>query len=361
MAKKPFPFKVCEECCSTGGGGGTSGGDVDLSNYLSKDNEEKYTPTSDYNPATKGYVDGEVTKISTLVGKNEFDIKNLTSELHDNYYDKNAVNGSIAEVNEAIAEIDVTSGEGGVSSDTVTVNVGTTRINTYDLTNVMSVNIPVTSIDTKIIINSSVSVNMAFVLLENGTTANLTPNSSAFEIDLANYSGAYQVSVVPTGATIESWSLTATIISYKPCVFAYLKYDSVNRNHLSLGLKDSLVMKTDYPTKDVAGVVKIDRAKQGLLVTDDGELRVYCAEQSEMRAPQNSTKPLSVRNLGLGITINTHQQMNDDYEPSDLVVSGYTVGIQEQLPASYTAVKGYVDSSISALIEKLKAAGVNID
>lgn len=30
---------------------------VDLSNYLSKDNTTAYTPTSDYNPATKKYVD----------------------------------------------------------------------------------------------------------------------------------------------------------------------------------------------------------------------------------------------------------------------------------------------------------------
>lgn len=32
-------------------------GDVDLSNYLSKDNTEAYTPSADYNPATKKYVD----------------------------------------------------------------------------------------------------------------------------------------------------------------------------------------------------------------------------------------------------------------------------------------------------------------
>ena len=33
------------------------GANVDLSNYLSKDNTEAYTPSSDYNPATKKYVD----------------------------------------------------------------------------------------------------------------------------------------------------------------------------------------------------------------------------------------------------------------------------------------------------------------
>jgi hypothetical protein len=37
--------------------------DVDLSNYLSKDNTEAYTPSADYNPATKKYVDDAVKGI----------------------------------------------------------------------------------------------------------------------------------------------------------------------------------------------------------------------------------------------------------------------------------------------------------
>lgn len=38
---------------------------VDLSNYLSKDNTTAYTPTGDYNPATKQYVDSSVTNQAT--------------------------------------------------------------------------------------------------------------------------------------------------------------------------------------------------------------------------------------------------------------------------------------------------------
>lgn len=34
MAKKPFPFSVCEQCCSTGGSGGSS---ADLSDYVTKE------------------------------------------------------------------------------------------------------------------------------------------------------------------------------------------------------------------------------------------------------------------------------------------------------------------------------------
>ena len=35
-------------------------GNIDLNNYLSKDNEEYYSPTGNYNPATKKYVDDTV-------------------------------------------------------------------------------------------------------------------------------------------------------------------------------------------------------------------------------------------------------------------------------------------------------------
>lgn len=37
--------------------------EVDLSNYLSKDNTTEYTPTEDYNPATKKYVDDSINSI----------------------------------------------------------------------------------------------------------------------------------------------------------------------------------------------------------------------------------------------------------------------------------------------------------
>ena len=55
MAKKPFPFSVCEECCATGGGGGNA----DLTDYVTKEELE-----------AKGYTTPEyVTEaINTAVG-----------------------------------------------------------------------------------------------------------------------------------------------------------------------------------------------------------------------------------------------------------------------------------------------------
>lgn len=43
--------------------------DVDLSNYLAKDNITSYTPTGTYNPATKKYVDDSIAAaITTTLG-----------------------------------------------------------------------------------------------------------------------------------------------------------------------------------------------------------------------------------------------------------------------------------------------------
>lgn len=45
----------------------SGGGDVDLSNYLAKDNTTEFTPTGDYNPATKKYVDDAIPNTSDFV------------------------------------------------------------------------------------------------------------------------------------------------------------------------------------------------------------------------------------------------------------------------------------------------------
>ena len=39
----------------------------EFDNYLSKDNTEEFVPTDDYNPATKKYVDSEITKVNAVV------------------------------------------------------------------------------------------------------------------------------------------------------------------------------------------------------------------------------------------------------------------------------------------------------
>lgn len=65
---------------------------VDLSNYLPKDNTIPYAPSTDYNPATKRYVDTEIdalfipTKVSQL--NNDSAFVNKTTTALENYYTK---------------------------------------------------------------------------------------------------------------------------------------------------------------------------------------------------------------------------------------------------------------------------------
>lgn len=65
---------------------------VDLSNYLPKDNTIPYAPSTDYNPATKRYVDTEIdalfipTKVSQL--NNDSSFVNKSTAALENYYTK---------------------------------------------------------------------------------------------------------------------------------------------------------------------------------------------------------------------------------------------------------------------------------
>lgn len=54
-----------------------SGSGVDLSNYLAKDNTTEFTPTADYNPSTKKYVDDKFSSVPTIDSytKTEVDTK----------------------------------------------------------------------------------------------------------------------------------------------------------------------------------------------------------------------------------------------------------------------------------------------
>lgn len=52
MSKKPFPFKVCEQCCSGGGG---EGGNIAIDNVMSDDSENAVQ-----NKVIKAYIDESI-------------------------------------------------------------------------------------------------------------------------------------------------------------------------------------------------------------------------------------------------------------------------------------------------------------
>lgn len=101
--------------------------EIDLTNYLSKDNTIPYAPSTDYNPATKRYVDTKVdalfvpTKVSQLTNDSGFVLKSVNDLT--NYYNKSNTYNK-AEVNALVA------GGGGGSNVSITVNGDTLVITT---------------------------------------------------------------------------------------------------------------------------------------------------------------------------------------------------------------------------------------
>lgn len=91
------------------------GASIDLTNYLPKDNTIPYAPSTDYNPATKRYVDTEIdalfipTKVSQL--NNDSAFVNKSTTVLENYYTKT----NTYTKREVDALLDNASGGGGVT------------------------------------------------------------------------------------------------------------------------------------------------------------------------------------------------------------------------------------------------------
>lgn len=107
------------------------------------------------------------------------------------------------------------------------------------------------------------------------------------------------------------------------------------------------VKKTDYATDDTGGVVKVKNYSSGLSIgAKTGELQVYPAETTDIDTKASFTKPVGVSNFDYAVSKGTHQDMSDDYDVTTLKTTNKLSGTQGQLPASYNAVKGYIDDKI---------------
>lgn len=92
MAKKPFPFSVCKECCDTGSGG--SGGEITIDAEMSDTSENPVQ-----NKVVKSYIDGTVNDINNQISNlNEYDqeLFNMIDE----------ANSQISNINTSMGNID---------------------------------------------------------------------------------------------------------------------------------------------------------------------------------------------------------------------------------------------------------------
>ena len=105
MAKKPFPFSVCERCCVDGGGG--SGGTIILDTEMSDTSENAVQ-----NKVIKKYVDEEIkrvadyaTNISSSVDNRLTDTMFLMEERINGKLDLKADKSDIGDIETALDSI----------------------------------------------------------------------------------------------------------------------------------------------------------------------------------------------------------------------------------------------------------------
>jgi hypothetical protein len=114
------------------------------------------------------------------------------------------------------------------------------------------------------------------------------------------------------------------------------------------------VTNTDYATADVGGVVKVGQYQKGLyIIPDTKQLSIYGAEKNDVETKTTSPRPILPYRVDYAVSKSTHQTMDDEYDTTTMYVNDASmVGAQGQLPASYNAVKGYVDDGLSTKADK---------
>ena len=121
------------------------------------------------------------------------------------------------------------------------------------------------------------------------------------------------------------------------------------------------VKNTDYATGTTYGVVKVmntSNVSRGIVKNaTDGVIQIACAGRVEMTNKLSYNRPITPVYQDYAVSVSTHQDMSDDYDVSSLKVAANFEGSQSKLPASYEAVKGYVDTSIqSAILDSWEVA-----
>lgn len=109
---------------------------------------------------------------------------------------------------------------------------------------------------------------------------------------------------------------------------------------------DGYVRFDDIASEEKAGVVKAKSAgslESGVTVDESGYLQLIepSAEAIESKVPFPFALPLS--QIDNAVKSAVHLEMSDGYRPEDFAVGDSFAGDRANLPASYSAVKGYID------------------
>lgn len=120
-------------------------------------------------------------------------------------------------------------------------------------------------------------------------------------------------------------------------------------------LSDEYVKNTDYATAEKGGVVKVENFIRGLQMVD-GVLSVYGAEREQINSKVSVITPITPSHFDYALSKGTHQDMSEDYDTAKFQSGKFMDGAKGQLPASYDAVKNYVDGKTE--MATLENAGI---
>lgn len=131
---------------------------------------------------------------------------------------------------------------------------------------------------------------------------------------------------------------------------------------------DGYVKTTDYATDEVGGVIKAmghDAASifpsrtssRYLSVSEDGALQMTSAYPYEVASSYSDSLAPLTNDLKYAVAaISTHKQMSDDYDVESKQCVNLGNLSKGDLPASYDAVKNYVDGEVGGLYEDIDVA-----
>lgn len=111
-------------------------------------------------------------------------------------------------------------------------------------------------------------------------------------------------------------------------------------------LVEKYVKNIDYATYDKAGILSVGN---GLIIEND-KIHIDEATEVELEEKCECHRSITPDYIDTAVYYSTHQDMSDDYLVTNLKTSDKFEGTKGELPASYNAVKNYIDNSIQTAI-----------
>lgn len=111
---------------------------------------------------------------------------------------------------------------------------------------------------------------------------------------------------------------------------------------------EEYVKFTDYASQNKHGTVKPSLIN-GIIVDSDGVIGVLPSTDAQLKSKNSNNRPIISKQIDYASVQSAHQEMSNDYNPSTAVTPDGNVpyAYGDRQPASYAAVKKYIDELIA--------------